>query len=109
MFNYTKCDAIAIGRGAQGNPWIFKRIADVMNGEVDREPTVMEIVDLSLKHLDLVCSIKGERVGVREMRKHIAWYLKGLPNSNEVKNKINQIDNRDEIKKVLLEYIGLNN
>lgn len=108
MFKYTNCDAIAIGRGAQGNPWIFKRIANIMKGQADREPTVREVIDLSLKHLDLVCSIKGERVGVREMRKHIAWYLKGLPNSNEVKNQINTMDNKEGIKKILFEYINLN-
>lgn len=104
MLRYTNCDAIAIGRGAQGNPWIFKRIWNIMEGRADNPPTIEEILDLSLRHLELVCSIKGDRVGVREMRKHVAWYLKGLANSNEVKNLINKIDNKDQIKKILLEY-----
>lgn len=105
MFNYTNCDAIAIGRGAQGNPWIFKRIANIIEGKIDNPPTVKEIIDLSIRHLELVCSIKGERVGVREMRKHVAWYLKGLPNSNEVKNEINMMDNKEDIENILFEYM----
>lgn len=104
MFNYTKCDAIAIGRGAQGNPWIFKRIRNLMEGKADTLPSIDEIVDLSIRHLELVCSIKGERTGVREMRKHIAWYLKGMRNSNEVKDRINRMENKEDIEKILLDY-----
>ena len=107
MFNYTNCDAIAIGRGAQGNPWIFKRIKNIMEGKVDEPPTIEEIVSMSIRHLELVCSIKGERVGVREMRKHVAWYLKGLPNSNEVKNEINTMEKKEDIEKILFEYMTL--
>ena len=107
MFNHTGCDAIAIGRGAQGNPWIFKRIKNMMEGKADRPPTIEEIINLSIRHLDLVCSIKGERTGVREMRKHVAWYLKGLKSSNEVKNEINTMENKEDIEKALLEYMAL--
>ncbi len=108
MFEYTKCDAITIGRGAQGNPWIFKRINNLIDGKEDIAPSLKEIVELSIRHLELVCSIKGERVGVREMRKHIAWYLKGKRNSNEIKNQINQMDNIDDIKKILNRYLEQN-
>ena len=107
MFNYTNCDAIAIGRGAQGNPWIFKRIKDLMEGKADQPPSMEEIIKMSIRHLELVCSIKGERVGVREMRKHVAWYLKGLPNSNEVKNEINKIEKKEDIKERLFKYMDL--
>ena len=78
-----------------------------MEGKADKPPTIEEIVNLSLRHLELVCSIKGERVGVREMRKHVAWYLKGLPNSNEVKNEINTMENKGDIERVLFEYMEL--
>lgn len=109
MFKHTNCDAIAIGRGAQGNPWIFKRIINMMEGKLDELPTIEEIVNLSIRHLELVCSIKGEGVGVREMRKHVAWYLKGLPNSNEVKNKINTMEKKEDIEKILFEYMKFKN
>lgn len=107
MFDYTNCDAIAIGRGAQGNPWIFRSIRNIMEGREDIPPTNKEIIDLSIRHLKLACSIKGDRVGAREMRKHIAWYLKGLESSNEVKNRINNIDSKEEMERELLEYLSL--
>ncbi|MBU5425522.1 tRNA dihydrouridine synthase DusB [Tissierella pigra] len=108
MFKLTNCDGVAIGRGSQGNPWIFKRIRDIMVGKEDRPPTNEEIIQMCIRHLELLCSIKGERVGVREMRKHTAWYLKGLRNSNEIKNLIYTIVSKEEIKKVLYEYIASN-
>ncbi len=107
MLEYTNCDGIAIGRGSQGNPWIFKRILSLLEGREDKEPTIDEKISTCIKHLDLVCSIKGEKVGVREMRKHIAWYLKGLKNSNEIKNKINKIDSKQEMKGVLQDFLNL--
>lgn len=106
MFNYTNCDAIAIGRGSQGNPWIFKRIANIMEGKGDTIPSNVEVINMCIRHINLVCSIKGEKVGVREMRKHTAWYLKGMKNSNEVKNAINSIDNKKDMEQALLEYIN---
>lgn len=105
MFKYTNCDAIAIGRGSQGNPWIFKRIANMMEGREDEEPSSEEVIHTCIRHINLVCSIKGEKVGVREMRKHAAWYLKGMKNSNEIKNMINKIENKRDIEQLLLEYI----
>lgn len=107
MMKLTNCDAVAIGRGCQGNPWIFNRIANLMAGKEDIKPSKEEIIHMCIRHLNLICSIKGERVGVREMRKHAAWYLKGLKNSNEVKNQIYTIDNREEMEKVLIEYNNL--
>ena len=79
MLNQTNCDAIMIGRGAQGNPWIFKRINHYMQtGEILPEPTLEEKINTAKKHLKLAVEEHGEYVAVREMRKHIAWYLKGL-------------------------------
>lgn len=104
MLEYTKCDAIAIGRGAQGNPWIFSGILDLLDGKAYTIPDIDERIRVILKHFDLIRSFKGDRVGIREMRKHIAWYIKGLKNSNEVKNVINKLDNMEEIIEVLEEY-----
>lgn len=104
MIEYTGCDGIAIGRGAKGNPWIFKRIVGLMEGREDQLPTIEDIIKLSIQHLHLLCSIKGERVGVKEMRKHIAWYVKGLPESNVLKDEINRIDDLKEMEERLWKY-----
>ncbi len=109
MLNYTNCDAIAIARGSQGNPWIFKRVLSLMEGKEDKPPSVDEKIKTCIRHLELLCSVKGERVGVMEMRKHAAWYLKGLKDSNEVKNKINNIDNKKDMKTVLYNFLDLYN
>ena len=106
MIEYTNCDAVAIGRGAMGNPWIFKRIKLLMEGKKDIKPTYEEKINMAIKHLNMICDIKGEKVGVREMRKHIAWYLKGMRNSNTVKNQINTINTKDSIEKVLFNYLS---
>lgn len=105
IIKLTGCDGIALGRGAMGNPFLFRRILNKINGEKDRPPSYEEIITTALLHLDMVVEFKGERIGVREMRKHLAWYLKGLANSNEVKNKINNISTKDEIENILLEYL----
>lgn len=105
MLNETKCDAIAIGRGCMGNPWIFKRINNLIQGIEDIAPNEEEIILMALKHLDMICKTKGENVGVKEMRKHIAWYLKGMKGSNEVKNKINTMSDKETMKTTLLDYL----
>lgn len=106
LLNETKCDGIMIGRGSQGNPWIFTKIAYYMEtGEFLPEPTVKEKVLMALKHMDLVVEYKGEYIGIREMRKHIAWYLKGMRNTATLRNQINTIDSKAEIQDMLLKYL----
>lgn len=109
MLEITNCDGVAIARGAQGNPWIFRRILYLMEGKDAPPPGLDEIIYTCIRHLNLLCSIKGERVGVREMRKHAAWYLKGQRNSNEIKNLLNTIESRVEMEKVLLDYLDKSN
>lgn len=104
MLKYTKCDGVAIGRGSMGNPWIFKRILNLMEGREDFVPTLEERVDLAMRQLDMTCDHKGDEVGVKEMRKHISWYLKGMKDSNEVKNSINKIKDKDQVKEALITY-----
>lgn len=106
LLEETGCDAISIGRGCMGNPWIFKRIINMMNGNEDIQPTNREIIDMAIRHLNMVIELKGEKVGVREMRKQLTWYLKGMKNSNDIKNTINTIDNKDEMIRVLLDYLS---
>ena len=106
MLNKTNCDAIMIGRGAQGNPWIFKRINHYMQtGEILPEPTLEEKIDTAMKHLKLAVEEHGEYVAVREMRKHIAWYLKGLRNSARVRDEINKIESYEEVVNKLKSYM----
>lgn len=107
MIDRTGCDGVAVGRGAMGNPWIFREIVDLMNGRTPLKPSFDEILEVSIRHLKMEINQKGPRVGVREMRKQLAWYLKGLRNSNEVKNRINTMNGPDEIVLELEKYFAL--
>lgn len=106
MLEKTKCDAIMIGRGAQGNPWIFKRINHyIKTGEILPEPTLEEKITTAIKHMNLAVAEHGEYVAVREMRKHIGWYLKGLKNSAKYRDQINKITDYKEVISMLEEYM----
>jgi tRNA-dihydrouridine synthase B len=98
MFEKTGCDGVMIGRGAQGNPWIFKRVISYLQeGILLPEPDIQERVDMAIKHLQMTIEHKGEYVGLREMRKHLGWYIKGIENSARIRNTVNTIDNKDEV------------
>ena len=106
MMDETGCDAVMIGRGAQGNPWIFNRVAHYLEtGEILPEPTIEERISLAIRHSKMILDLKGDYIGIRQMRTHLAWYLKGLPNSAEMRVKINKIEKYDELEKALWEYI----
>ncbi len=106
MLEKTKCDAIMIGRGAQGNPWIFKRINHYMQtGEILPEPTLEEKINTAKKHLGLAVQEHGEYIAVREMRKHLAWYIKGLKNSARIRDEINKIESYEEVVAKLDAYM----
>ncbi|MBW9172924.1 tRNA dihydrouridine synthase DusB [Clostridium estertheticum] len=100
----TCCDAIMIARGAMGNPWIFREVMQAINKEEVIYPTQDEKIDMCIRHLDLAVKYYEEIKAVREMRKHTAWYIKGLNNCTEIKNKINTKKNYGEVKQLLLEY-----
>ena len=104
MKEITNCDAIMIARGARGNPWIFREVMQAINGEEVIYPTAMEKIDMCIRHLDLAVKYYEEIKAVREMRKHTAWYIKGLSGCSEIKNKINTKNSYDEVKQVLLVY-----
>ena len=106
MLEKTKCDAIMIGRGAQGNPWIFNRINHYMKtGEILPEPTLEEKITTAIRHMNLAVADHGDYVAVREMRKHIGWYLKGLKNSAKYRDQINKITDYKEVIAMLEEYM----
>ena len=106
MLDKTGCDAIMIGRGSQGNPWIFSQINSYLeNGIAIPEPSAEEKINTAIKHLNLALEEDGEYVAVREMRKHIAWYLKGLKNSARLRDEINKIESYDDVVLKLQRYL----
>ncbi len=101
----TNCDAIMIGRGAQGNPWIFERINHyIKTGEILAKPSKEEKIDVAIRHMKLALEEDGEYVAVREMRKHIGWYLKGMKHSARFRDEINRMESADEVIETLLKY-----
>ena len=106
LLEHTGCDAIMVGRGAQGNPWIFKRILHYLKtGELLPEPTAEERVEKALRHAQMLIDYKGEYIGVREMRKHMAWYMKGMPGAAELRGKLNYAESRAELESLLRGYL----
>lgn len=105
IFEKTNCDGIMIGRGAQGNPWIFKEIMKYLNtGKLVDPPSNPEKIEMSLRHLQLAVNYYGEKKAIPIMRKHISWYLKGMPNASEIKNKVNQLTKKDDLIWLLNKY-----
>ncbi|MCR1954892.1 tRNA dihydrouridine synthase DusB [Clostridioides mangenotii] len=106
MLDKTGCDAIMIGRGSQGNPWIFNQINSYLDsGIIVPEPSVEEKISTAINHLNLALEEDGEYVAVREMRKHIAWYLKGLKKSARLRDEINKIESYEEVVAKLKRYL----
>ena len=105
MFEYTGVDGIMIGRGTLGEPWkINDIIQELTTGQKPQEKTPMEKLKILKEHIELEMIEKGEYVGVREMRKHICWYLKNLPNSSQVRQTINMLESKDEVIETLEQY-----
>ena len=104
MFETTGCDAIMIGRGSNGNPWIFEEIIKYLSNDTSyQKPTIEEIKQTINKHLDMLCEHKGEYTAIREMRKQIAWYVKGLPGATQIRNEINKIEEIESLRKKIEE------
>lgn len=98
MLEQTGCDGIMIGRGAQGNPWIFKEVVQYLEtGEVPLPPAVEEVRKTVERHAALQLEIKGEYTGVREMRKHLAWYTTGYPHSAKFRQMINGMETMEDL------------
>ena len=104
----TGADAVMIGRGAQGNPWIFPQLIHWLHtGEELPPPTLAERAAVILRHLDLLVGYKGEYIGIREMRKHAAWYTRGLKGSAELRERFNRAAARTEFAEILHEAWGV--
>ena len=106
MLDYTGCDAIMIGRGAQGDPWIFKRTLHYLEtGELLPHPTCEERVEMAIRHMDMAMTIKDERIVIPQMRKHIGWYLKGMEGATNIRALVNRMDSAGEIKELLYSIV----
>lgn len=105
MLEYTGCKAIMIGRGALGNPWIFKEINAYFAGKEFKRPSKEEIYNMIVDQYERLLKLKGERLALLEMRSHVGWYLKGMQGSAQIKNKANQALSFEEVKKILKEYL----
>lgn len=105
MLDETGCDAIMIGRAAMGDPWLIKRVVDYLEtGILDDEPGSDERIAMCLKHARSLCELEGERKGIKMMRGQAPWYIKGMPGSAKVKNKITQIGTYRELEDILDQY-----
>lgn len=99
MLDKTGCDFLMVGRGALGNPWIFQCINAYLNNETDfTEPTLEEKMDVMLRHIGTLCDYKGVRIGMREARKHAAWYIKGIRGAASFRQEIGSLSTMDELK-----------
>lgn len=102
MFAQTGCDAVMVGRAARGNPWIFSQIrAYVMDGVKKPCPDKEEIRQMILRHGRLLVEYKGEYTGMREMRKHVAWYTAGMPHSAGLRRQVNTLETYEQLEQLM--------
>lgn len=104
MMEETGCDGVMVGRAARGNPWIFREIGQYLEtGILPPRPSRQEVKEMILRHCELQLTYKGEYTGIREMRKHVAWYTAGYPHSSKLRGRINEIESMEALKKLLEE------
>ena len=102
LMETTGCDGIMIGRGAQGNPWIFRQILHWMEtGKEESKPDLEEVKAMILRHARMLVEYKGAYTGIREMRKHVAWYTAGYPNSAKLRARVNEIESLEALEHLI--------
>lgn len=102
MYEETGCDGFMIGRAARGNPWIFREISSyIKTGKTCEAPDMEQVKEMILRHAEMLIECKGEYTGIREMRKHVAWYTAGMPHSSTLRNKVNQLESYEELKRLI--------
>jgi tRNA-dihydrouridine synthase B len=107
MKEETNCDGIMVARGAQGNPWIFKRIAHYLKtGKILPEPLPEEKIQMAIRHMYKIIEMKGEYIGIREMRKHLSWYLKGIRNGAQIRGQLNTVGNQKDMEALLRNFLS---
>ncbi|MBP3544530.1 MAG: tRNA dihydrouridine synthase DusB [Lachnospiraceae bacterium] len=102
ILEQTGCDGLMVGRGVRGNPWLFSQIRDYLEtGSYEAAPTAQEVKEMILRHGQLQLKYKGEYTGIREMRKHVAWYTAGYPNSASLRNDVNSVETFKELERLM--------
>lgn len=105
MLEQTGCDGVAVGRAAQGNPWIFEQIRDALHGKQPREIPAQEKLDVLLYHARMLCAMKGESVAVREMRRHVICYVRGMRDAAKLRTKVNALLTLEELERELTAFM----
>lgn len=99
MMKQTGCDGVMIGRGARGNPWIFNQINEYLSsGKEMVQPDITQIRDMILRHARMLVGVKGEYTGIREMRKHFAWYTAGMKHASGLRNEVNHVEHMEQLE-----------
>ena len=98
----TGCDGVMIGRASRGNPWIFRQVSEYLeNGKTIEPPTITEVKKMMLRHAKLQLQYRGEYTGIREMRKHVAWYTAGFPHSAKLRKRVNEVESMEALEELL--------
>ena len=107
MKEETGCDAFMIGRGAKGNPFIFSQIKTYFEkGYLPPRPDLSEVIELMLRHAKMMVEYKGEYTGIHEMRKHVAWYTTGYPNSSKLRDEVNHVESFADLENLLYSWLN---
>ena len=108
MIEQTGCDGVMIGRAARGNPWIFKEVSHYLaTGEMIERPTLDEVRKMILRHARMLVEYKGNFIGIREMRKHVSWYISGYPHSAAIRNQVNMVESIEELEELINEKVSI--
>ncbi len=106
MLDETNCDAIMVGRAVLGNPWLIKQIVVYLNeNKILNGPTFNERINMCIRHFNDLLIFKSEKEALLEIRSHIIWYLKGLPNAKEIRKQLFNVKNKEELIKILIEHL----
>ena len=109
MWKQTGCDGFMVGRGAQGNPWIFRQMQAYFETGVElQKPSFAEVTEMLLRHARMLLAVKGEYTGIREIRKHAAWYTSGYKNSARLRGKINEIESYGQLEELFASLSSYN-
>lgn len=109
LYEHTGCDMIMVGRGALGRPWIFKEINEYLRtGSLPDSPSTEEKLNIMLSQIERMCELKGEYLGIRQSRKHIAWYLKGFKGAASLRNEAGHVSSVEEIKSLIQKVLDMN-
>lgn len=102
MLEYTGCDGVAIGRGAEGNPWIFEELIAGASGIEYTRPSSIEVKEMIMRHAKMLIEYKGEYIGVREMRKHAAWYTAGFKGASKLRGRLNEAESIESLEEIIM-------